>query len=137
MSLAAQDLPGATNASEPGAPIGLRVMILIPHNERREALHRLLDRLAPNSRIETADGALDVLRRLTHAPCDLLLLDHAIDGVAGPTLVRHLARAAPSVLVVAFDEVGQSTADQAGELWPWREAEVALRRLLERRAPQA
>ena len=128
-----QSNSGALDAPVPGAPAALSVLLLVAQGVRREQLLELIRRLAPTSRIETIGSALDVMRRLARASADLLVLDLAMDGVAGQSLIRHLARAAPSLSVLAFDDAVRSLADPSCDVWPWSEAEVALRRLIERR----
>ncbi len=120
------------DAPIPGAPAALSLLLLVAQGARRERLQELIRRLVPTSRIETIGSALDVMRRLARARADLLVLDYAMDGVAGQSLIRHLARAAPSLSVLAFDDAVRSLTDPCCDVWPWSEAEVALRRLIER-----
>jgi DNA-binding NarL/FixJ family response regulator len=110
----------------------LTVLLLIADSPRRQHITELISRHAPASRIETVAGALDVMRRLARSAADLLVLEHASDGVAGPSLIRHLARAAPSLSVLAFDEQVASAVDPECDLWLWSEAEVALKQAIER-----
>lgn len=116
-----------------GAPAALRILLLVAPGARREQLLQLIGRLAPASRIETAGSALEAMRQLVRACADVLILDHAMDGIAGQSLMRHLARATPSLLVLAFDDVVRPLADPACDVWPWSQAEVAFQRALERR----
>ena len=111
-----------------GAPAALRVLLLVGHSAHREQLLALIWRLAPASRIDTASSALDVMRRLTRAGADLLILDYAVDRVAGLSLIRHLARTAPSLSVLAFDDVVRSLPEPRFDVWLWSEAEMALQR---------
>ena len=128
-----QNNSGAMDAPVPGALAALSVLLLVAQGARREQLLELIGRLAPSSRIEIAGCALDVMRRLARASADLLVLDYAMDGIAGQSLIRHLARAAPSLSVLAFDDVVPSLAEPRCDVWPWSEAEMALRRSIERR----
>jgi DNA-binding NarL/FixJ family response regulator len=111
---------------------GLTVLLLIADRPRRQHITELISRYAPASRIETAEGALDVMRRLARSAADLLVLERARDGVAGPSLIRHLARAAPSLSVLAFDEQVAAAVDPVCDLWLWSEAEVAVKQAIER-----
>ncbi len=133
MPPSSQNNSGAVGAPAPGAPAALSVLLLVAPGARREQLLELIGRLAPTGRVETADGALDVMRRLARASADLLVLDYAMDGVAGQSLIRHLARAAPSLSVLVFDDVVRSLAEPRCDVWPWTDAEMALQRAIERR----
>ena len=113
------------------------MILLIAQEARREQMLQLIARLAPTSRIEVARGVLDAMRRMLHAAADLLILDYAIDAAAGPALMRNLARAAPSLSVLAFDDAVPPLADPIRDLWPWSDAEVAVQRALERRSSVA
>lgn len=124
---------GAIDPPGPVAPVALRVILLIAHEARREQMRQSIGRLAPNSRIEIASSVLDAMRRMVHAAADLLILDYAIGAATGPALMRNLARAAPSLSVLAFDDDVPPLADPIRDLWPWSDAEVAVQRALERR----
>ncbi len=128
---------GAIVSPGPVAPLVPRVILLIAQEARREQMRELVGRLAPTSRIEVARDVLDAMRRMVHAAADLLILDYAIDGAAGPALMRNLARATPSLLVLAFDDDVPQLANPIPDLWPWSDAEVAVQRALERRSSVA
>ena len=128
-----QNNSGAMDAPAPGAPAALSVLLLVAPGALRDQLLELIGRVAPTSRVETADCALDVMRRLARASADLLVLDYAMDAVAGRSLIRHLARAAPSLSVLVFDDVVRSLAEPRCDVWRWSEAETALQRSIEQR----
>ena len=122
---------GSPAAQDSSASPPLRVITLIADDDRRDGVGRLIRGLAPDSCIDSAATPLEVLRRLARAPFDLLVLDHAIDGLAGPSLIRHLARAAPSLSLLAFDDSTALLASPPCGVWPWREAGAVLGRAVE------
>jgi CheY-like chemotaxis protein len=125
---------GPPHAQDPSETTAPRVVMLIEHGERREYLCRLIEERAPGCRVDHTATPLEALRCLSRAPCDLLVLDHAIDGLAGSSLVRHLARAAPTLPILAFADSAAALLNPPVEVLPWSEAAVALARAIQQRS---
>lgn len=124
----------AADAAAAGAP---RVLLAIADPVRREQLRSVLDRVAPHCRVDFTERAIDAVLRATRSPADLLVLDLDIGDVAGPALVRHMARVAPATVVLAFDENPERHPAGGPRLWGWGDAETALRHWLAGRARRA
>jgi DNA-binding NarL/FixJ family response regulator len=106
------------------------VILLVALDTRRAALHAILERIEPRCRVESASSPLDASHRLMRDRTHLLVLDLAFGQAPSLALIHHVARSAPSTLVVAFDEVATRLPIQPYDVWSWHGAETVMRRTL-------
>jgi hypothetical protein len=117
--------PGFAGEADPR-----RVILLVARDARRAALCAILDRIEPRCRIETASNPLDASLRLMRDRTHLLVLDLAFGQAPSLALIHHVARSAPSTLVVVFDEEATRLPIQPYDVWSWHGAETVMRRAL-------
>lgn len=120
------------DAIDPRGQGALQALLVVAQPERRDALRAAVERNVPRCLIETTDGVLDAMLRLARKPVDLTLLDLAIDSAMAPALMRHLARIAPGMAVLVFDDFASGLAGNQ-KVWPWSEVDTALQRWLQQR----
>ena len=134
MAPAAAPPPDPPHSPRRSGPLPLRLMLVVAQELRREQLRAAIARLAPDARIEIARSGVDALLRSAQSqPTDLLVLDLALDGAAGPALTRHLARIAQSTAVLVFGEGAEHRPGAADPTWAWHEMDPALRHWLNAR----
>jgi CheY-like chemotaxis protein len=107
------------------------VVLVVTADPGREAEVRaaLLARL-PGAQLSAARHILEAVRLSFGQRLHLVVLDWAVDGGSGPTLMRHLARWRPDVDVLAFDNT--DPADPAPRAEDWTCLAAALNHWLRR-----
>ncbi len=134
MTPAAANPPDQRHSPHGSGPLPLRVMLAVAQEVRREQLRTALVRLVPDARIETARSGVDALLRSAQSqPTDLLVLDVAVDGAAGPALTRHLARIAQSTAVLVFGDDAEHRTGATDPTWAWHQMDLALQHWLDAR----
>lgn len=134
MTPAAAAPPDQPHSPRRSGPAPLRVMLVVAQELRREQLRTAISRLVPDARTETARSGVDALLRSAQSqPTDLLVLDLAVDGAAGPALTRHLARIAQSTAVLVFGDDAEHRPGATDPTWAWHEMDQALRQWLNTR----
>ena len=118
------------DASGPDGQAGPTVMLVVASQVRHQLVLDLIGQHAAHGTIKVAGSVLEAMLCSYRKPADLLVLDLGVDGPAAPALIRQLARIAPELAVLAFDDIVQPLPGYAYDVWPWSEARVVLGRWL-------
>jgi hypothetical protein len=109
----------------------LRVILLVAQEARRRRLRALVRRIDLACRVENASSPVDASSHLAREHADLLVLDLAVAQGQPLALIHHLARFAPSTLIVAFDESATRLPIRPYDVWSWDDADKALRQAID------
>jgi DNA-binding NarL/FixJ family response regulator len=97
---------------------------------RRDSLRALLMSIEPRCLIEMASSTKDLALLSLDSPIHLLVLDLEFETRESLALIPLWAKRRPATAIVALYNVAHQAAIAGCQIWPWHQAEKALRRTL-------
>lgn len=112
-------------------------VIIAARTSRRHSLRALIASIEPRCLVEAAPGAQDIALLPLSSPVNLLVLDLEFETRECLALIPLMAKRRPNTAIIALYNVAHQAAIAGCHIWPWHQAETALRQVLHGVAPAA
>jgi hypothetical protein len=110
-------------------------VIVAARSSRRESLRRLITTIEPRCCVEMAPSVKDLAFLPLGSSLSLVVFDLEFETREAVALIPLLAKRRPDTAVVALYNAVHQAPIAGRHIWPWQQAEKALRRSLHGVAP--
>jgi hypothetical protein len=105
-------------------------VIIAARSSRRDSLRTLIASIEPRCLVEVAPSTTDIALLPLGSPVNLLVLDLEFETRESLALIPLLAKRRPATAIIALYNVAHQAPVAGCQIWPWHQAEKALRRTL-------
>jgi DNA-binding NarL/FixJ family response regulator len=106
------------------------LVIVAARASRRDSLRALIASIEPRCLVEMAPSATDIALLPLGSPVNVLVLDLEFETRESLALIPLLAKRRPATAIVALYNAAHQAHIAGCQIWPWQQAEKALRRTL-------